>query len=365
MEIDPVCKMEVNETEALTARCNGAVYYFCSHGCREKFMKAHPEGRRLYDLIIIGGGPAALTAAVYASTMKIDAFVIARDLGGQALDSSKIENYMGYDFITGPELIDKFKGQLLHSHYVDHLMNMVVSVGPSADGFTVTTADRRTYAATAVLVATGMARRRLNVPGEEEFQRRGVLYGNIQDYAFVQGEDVAVIGGGNSALQIVENLRAVAKQVHLVSDEKLSADEGIVERVKKFENLRIYENATVMEFTGNESLTGVTIRTERGESTHTLVKGVFIAIGFHPNSSILEGIVELNDRREIEIAPDCTTSYPGIFAAGDVTNAFGKRIIIASAEGAKAALAARRFIMNRNTEDPHERKEELRISHDG
>jgi len=346
MKIDPVCKMEVQEAEALTARCNGEVYYFCSHGCREKFMQAHPNGRRLYDLIIIGGGPAALTAAVYASTMKLDAFVIARDLGGQALDSSKIENYMGYDFITGPELIDKFKGQLLHSHYVDHLMNTVVRVEPTSAGFNVTTADQHTYAASAVLIASGMARRRLNVPGEEEFQRRGVFYGNIQDYAFVQGEDVAVIGGGNSALQIVENLRTVARQIHLVSDENLSADRAIVERARKFGNLHVYERAAVVEFTGSESLSAITIHTERGETLNIPANGVFIAIGFHPNSSILAGLVDLNERREIEIGPDCTTSYPGIFAAGDVTNAFGKRIVIASAEGAKAALAARRFIMN-------------------
>jgi len=346
MKIDPVCKMEVQEAEALTARSNGTVYYFCSRGCREKFMNTHPKGRRLYDLIIIGGGPAALTAAVYASTMKINAFVIARDLGGQALDSSKIENYMGYDFITGPELIDKFKGQLLHSHYVDHLMNTVVGVEPSADGFTVTTVDRHTYSAAAILVATGMVRRTLNVPGEEKFQRRGVFYGNIQDYAFVQGEDVAVIGGGNSALQIVENLCAVAREIHLISDENLGADRAIVNRVEQFENLHVYEKAAVMEFTGRESLSGIAVHTERGETLDIPVKGVFIAIGFHPNSSLLADLVKLNDRREIEIGPDCTTSYPGIFAAGDVTNAFGKRIVIASAEGAKAAMAARRFIMN-------------------
>jgi len=365
MKIDPVCKMEVQEAGALTATCNGEVYYFCSHGCREKFMKAHPEGRRLYDLIIVGGGPAALTAAVYASTMKVNAFVIARDLGGQALDSSKIENYMGYDFVTGPELIDKFKGQLLHSHYVDRLMNTVVSVEPTSDGFAVTTMDRHTYFAVAVVVATGMARRRLNVPGEEEFQRRGVFYGNIQDYAFVQREDVAVIGGGNSALQIVENLRDVARQIHLVSDENLSADRAIVDRVEQFENLHIYEKAAVMKFNGHGLLSGIAVRTERGKTLNIPVKGVFIAIGFHPNSSIVAHLVKLNDRREIAIGPDCTTSYPGIFAAGDVTNAFGKRIVIASAEGAKAALAARRFIMNRNREDPHERKEKLRVSHDG
>ncbi|NIA11355.1 MAG: FAD-dependent oxidoreductase [Nitrospiraceae bacterium] len=361
MKIDPVCKMEVQEAEALTARCNGVVYYFCSHGCRENFMNAHPDGRRLYDLIIIGGGPAALTAAVYASTMKLDAFVIARDLGGQALDSSKIENYMGYDFITGPELIGKFKGQLLHSHYVDHLMNTVVEVEPAADGFTVTTADRRTYSAVTVLVATGMARRRLNVAGEEEFQRRGVFYGNIQDYAFVQGEDVAVIGGGNSALQIVENLHPLVRKIHLISDEKLSADPKLIDRVRQFQNLQIYETAEVMKFTGSKLLSGIAIRTERGEILNIPVKGVFIAIGFHPNSSVLADLVKLNDHREIEIGPDCTTSYPGIFAAGDVTNAFGKRIVIASAEGAKAALAARRFVMNLKKEEQHERRGKLRV----
>lgn len=361
MKIDPVCKMEVQEAEAFTARCNGVVYYFCSHGCREKFMQAHPGGRRLYDLIIIGGGPAALTAAVYASTMKLDVFVIARDLGGQALDSSKIENYMGYDFITGPELIDKFKGQLLHSHYVDHLMDTVMGVRPADDGFTVTAADGRTYSAVTVLVATGMARRRLNVAGEEEFQRRGVFYGNIQDYAFVQGEDVAVIGGGNSAIQIVENLYPIVRKIHLISDEKLSADPKLIDRVRQFQNIHIYERAAVIKFTGSELLSGIAVRSEQGEPLGIPVKGVFIAIGFHPNSSIVAHLVKLNDRREIEIGPDCTTSYPGIFAAGDVTNAFGKRIVIASAEGAKAALAARRFIMDLKKEEQHERKGKLRV----
>lgn len=356
MKIDPVCKMEVQEAEALTATYNSVVYYFCSHGCREKFLKEHPEGQRRYDLIIIGGGPAGLTAAVYASTMKLDAFVITSNLGGQALDSSKIENYMGYDFITGPELIDKFKEQLLYSHYVDHLINTVMAVEKREGGFTVTTADRHSYCATTILVATGMARRRLNVPGEEEFQRKGVLYGNIQDYSFVQGEDVAVIGGGNSALQIVENLHPIVGKIHLISDEKLSADPEIVDRVRRFNNLHIYENAAVMEFTGRGSLSGVSIHTEGGKRLSFPAKGVFIAIGFHPNSSVVANLVDLNKRREIVIKPDCATSRAGIFAAGDVTNAFGKRIVIASAEGAKAALAVRRFILNINKKEQREQE---------
>ena len=108
MKIDPVCKMQIEEDQALTTTYRGMTYYFCSAGCRERFLETHPltPRRSSYELTIIGGGPAGLTAAVYASTMKLNAFVITRDLGGQALDSCKIENYMGYDFITGPELID-------------------------------------------------------------------------------------------------------------------------------------------------------------------------------------------------------------------------------------------------------------------
>ena len=118
---DPVCKMEVLKEEALTAERDGKSYFFCSEGCREKFMKEGGDAvsGKTYDLIIIGGGPAGLTAAVYAATLKMDAFLVTHDLGGQAIDSTKIENYMGFDFIQGTDLIEKFKYQLIHSHYIE------------------------------------------------------------------------------------------------------------------------------------------------------------------------------------------------------------------------------------------------------
>ncbi len=141
------------------------------------------------DLIIIGGGPAGLTAAVYAAILKMDTFLITKDLGGQAVDSTKIENYMGYDFITGPELVKRFQYQLIHSHYVDHLISDVEKIEPADDGFKVTVSELKDYSAKTLIVASGMTRRKLNVPGEEEFQRKGVFYGNIQDLSFVQGED--------------------------------------------------------------------------------------------------------------------------------------------------------------------------------
>jgi len=350
MKKDPVCNMEVNERDAFTAECGDETFYFCSEGCRERFMKERicRVPRTSYDLIIIGGGPAGLTAAVYAATLKMNAFLITKDLGGQAIDSTKIENYMGFDFITGPELTEKFQYQLIHSHYIDHLMSDVEKIEVSEGSFNVTTSELKTYLAKTLIIATGMTRRRLKVQGEEEFQRKGVFYGNIQDFSFVQDKDVAVIGGGNSALQIVETLYNVAGNIHIISDTRLTADSVVIERVSGFKNLKKFEGYKVLEFKGEKTLSGIVLRkTASDEMLDIPVKGVFIAIGLQPNSSLVSHLVELNDRGEIIINQDCSTSCPGIFAAGDVTNAFGKRIIIASGEGAKAALAARQYILNK------------------
>jgi len=350
MKKDPVCNMEVNERDAFTAECGDETFYFCSEGCRERFMKERicRVPRTSYDLIIIGGGPAGLTAAVYAATLKMNAFLITKDLGGQAIDSTKIENYMGFDFITGPELTEKFQYQLIHSHYIDHLMSDVEKIEVSDGGFNITTSELKIYSAKTLIIATGMTRRRLKVPGEEEFQRKGVFYGNIQDFSFVQGKDVAVIGGGNSALQIVETLYNVAGNIHIISDTRLTADSVVIERVSGFKNLKKFEGYKVLEFKGEKTLSGIVLRkTASDEMLDIPVKGVFIAIGLQANSSLVSHLVELNDRGEIIISSDCATSCPGIFAAGDVTNAFGKRIIIASGEGAKAALAARQYILNK------------------
>jgi len=349
MKKDSVCNMDVREDEAITFECDGITYYFCSEGCREKFI----EGRKCkllkteYDLIIVGGGPAGLTAAVYAAILKMNAFLIAKDIGGQAIDSTKIENYMGFDFITGSELAEKFQYQLIHSHHIDHLISEVEKIEPLEGGFNVITSELNNYLAKTLIIATGMTRKRLNVPGEAEFQRKGLFYGNIQDISFVQGEDVAVVGGGNSALQVVENLHTIAKTIYLISDSELTADTVIIERVRQFKNFKIYEGFKVDEFSGNETISGITIRKRAEEEKLQIpIKGVFIAIGLRPNSSLVSHLVKLNDSGEITINPDCSTSYAGIFAAGDVTNAFGKRIIIASGEGAKAALAARQYVLN-------------------
>ncbi|MBN2465542.1 FAD-dependent oxidoreductase [candidate division WOR-3 bacterium] len=352
--IDPVCGMAVSEDCPFTAEVEGLVLRFCSEGCRHKFLaeKAAGSKRLAYDLLIVGAGPAGLTAAVYAATLGDDALILSRDLGGQAVDSTKIENYMGYDFISGPELIERFRDQLIHSHHLDHRMVEVGSVEACQDGFRVTTSDGIAYEAKALIVATGMNPRRLSTPGEQEFLRRGVFYGHAGDFAFMEGRRVAVIGGGNSALQLVENLEPLASRTYLVSHSSLTGDQAVVERVLQSGKLERFEQHEVVAFTGSNKLEAIRIR-KRGttEETELAVDGAFIAIGFRPASALVASLVDLNRRGEIQIRPDCSTSRPGIFAAGDVTDAFGKRIIIASGEGAKAAMAVHTYLGRKSGHD--------------
>jgi alkyl hydroperoxide reductase subunit F len=354
MTKDPVCGMPVEATSEFSAECGGETYYFCSVGCREKYLCIQ-EGKIAsapYDLIIVGGGPAGLTAGTFAATLRIKAFLIPTELGGQAGDSTKIENYMGFDFISGPELVAKFRHQLLHSHYIDHLLGEVDRLEPVAEGFRVTVAGN-SYFSRALILATGMTRRRLGVPGEERFQRRGIFYGNLPDYFFLQGEEVAVIGGGNSAMQMVENLHGVARQIHLISRSNLAADAAIVERIGKVPSLTCHEGYETLEFTGEQNLTGVMIRQrETGQKRFLPIRGAFIAIGLQPNSSLVERLLQLNGNKEVPIGSDCSTSFRGLFAAGDVTEAYGKRIIIAAGEGAKAAIAAKEYLLFLDRQKP-------------
>ena len=349
MHVDPVCHMEVDETPYFVD-VEAKRYFFCSEGCLHAFQHEQDKylSKYVFDLIILGGGPAGLTAGVYASIFRLDTLLIARDLGGQAVDSSKIKNYMGFDFITGPELKQKFQDQLLHKNYIAHLIATVSSVEKQEDVFAVRLDQGKTYRSRALIVATGMSRNRLNVPGEEKFQRRGICYSVVQDAPLFAGKNVMVVGGGNSATQAAADLAEICKHVSVVSVTPLTADPDEIEKMGRLKNVTVYERHQVEEIGGRDKVEWVRIRPlEKGEARTVSVEGVFIEIGFFPNSGVVSGLVELNERGEIKIRKDCSTSFPGIFAAGDVTDAFGKRIIIAAGEGAKAAMAVRMFLRAR------------------
>ena len=313
-----------------------------------KSLKLTREGlltNTAYDLIIIGAGPAGLTASVYASLLKMSTFLISENIGGQPVDSSKIMNYMGFEVISGAELTRLFRKQLLEQHYIDHRIDSVSTVEKKDNVFRVSTTSGKKYQSDAVIVAAGMQRAKLGVPGEEKLLRRGVFYTFAVDAGVLAGKPIAVVGGGNSALQAALEFAKYKCPVSLISKVPWKADVSIVEQVKQLPDLTVLDSHQVIEIRGEDKVESIVVKNlKNNKETVHAVSGVLIAVGKTPNSYLVQSLVDLTEKNEIIIAPDCSTRTPGLFACGDVTNLPDKRIIIASGEGAKAALAARRYI---------------------
>lgn len=299
----------------------------------------------MHDLIIAGGGPAGMTAAVYAARKKLDAILISKDIGGQVNWTLGIENYMGYQFIEGPELIRKFEEQVKQFPLGVELGETVITVGRSNGGFEVRAESGKTFRSRAVIVASGKRPRPLNVPGEDKLVGRGVTYCAVCDGPLFAGMKVAVIGGGNSALEAADDMLKIAEHIYLVSLTQLTGDAVLVDRVKRGKNITMFLEHEVMEILGKNMVSGVRIRDlKSGEEKELDVSGVFVEIGLIPNSDLVKGLVELNQWGEIKVNCRNETNIPGLFGAGDVTDVPEKQIAIAVGEGAKAALQAHRYL---------------------
>ena len=296
----------------------------------------------MYDLIIIGAGPAGITAAVYAARKRINFIVITKDIGGQAAWSGDIENYTGYQFITGPELASKFE-----EHMRKYSMSLkegeeVAEVKRVEDKISVKT-NKGLYEAKTVIIASGKRSRELAVPGEKEFKNKGLTYCATCDGPLFAGKDVAVIGGGNSALDAVLQLEKIAHHVFLINIvSHLTGDPVMIEKAEESDAVSIMNNTRVLEISGDKMVSGIKVKNEGKEQVLT-VQGVFVEIGLIPNSHFVTDVAK-NSLGEIKV--DCYnhTNIPGIFAAGDVTDVPEKQIIIAAGEGSKASLAAFRYL---------------------
>jgi len=296
----------------------------------------------MFDLIIIGAGPAGITAAVYAARKKMNVLVITKDIGGQAALSGDIENYTGYQFITGPELATKFEEHMRKYNIQLKEDEEAMDIAKKADTISVKT-DKGIYEAKSVIIASGKRSRELNVPGEKDFKNRGLTYCATCDGPLFSDKDVAVIGGGNSALDAALQLINIAKHVYIINiTSQLSGDAVMRDKVTQSDKVTIFNNAQVVAVVGDKMVNSIKIKIEDKEEILS-VQGIFVEIGLIPNSEFAKDI-EKNKYGEIIVNSYNETNVSGIFAAGDVTNVPEKQIIIAAGEGSKAMLSAFRYL---------------------
>ncbi len=297
---------------------------------------------KVYDLIILGAGPAGITASVYAARKKLAFLVITVDVGGQAALSGDIENYTGYQFITGPDLALKFQ-EHMDSFGIEVTMpegaREIVKLGQLIK----TVTDKAEYLSKSLIIATGKHPRQLNVEGEKEYKNKGVTYCATCDGPLFRGKKVVIIGGGNSALDATLQMMNISPEVHIVNiASQLTGDPVMIEKVKSSPAVKIWNNSEVEKIYGDTFVQGLQIK-QHDKIFNLDVEGVFIEIGLIPNAEFAS-CLEQNKWGEIMV--DCynKTSVEGIFAAGDVTNVPEKQIIIACGEGSKACLTAFKYL---------------------
>lgn len=296
----------------------------------------------MYDLIIIGAGPAGITAAVYAARKKIDFLIISQDIGGQTAWSGDVENYTGYQFISGPELTQKFEEHMRQFNVQLKSPETVVKIDRSDGIFRVTT-NKAVYTAKSIIIASGKMPRLLNVPGEKEFKNKGVSYCATCDAPLFVNRQVAVIGGGNSALDATLQLIKIAKKIYLINiNPQLGGDAIMREKVEASDKVAIYNSSRTQAILGDNFVKAVKIKQEDKELTLN-VQGIFVEIGSVPGVDFIDFVAK-NKYGEIMVDAENKTNAAGAFAAGDVTDVLEKQIIIAGGEGAKAALSVFRYL---------------------
>ncbi|MBI3572713.1 MAG: FAD-dependent oxidoreductase [Candidatus Kerfeldbacteria bacterium] len=299
----------------------------------------------LVDVLIIGGGAAGLTAGLFGARQGLSVVVISEDLGGQAATTSLIENYPGIAAIDGLELMQSFQKQA--EQYGARIINDEVrSVTPSNNQFELAGA-RGTYQSRTVIFAQGLTHRHLNIPGEHELTGKGVSHSVMSDGPAFKGKHVAVVGGGNSAMDAALVLSKIGAEVTLVTtNAEFRGEKILIDRVAQTRNITTMTETTTKEIQGTDHVTHLVVE-QSGHTTSLPVQGVFVEIGFTVNPALVKDLVDLDGRHQIIVHPGSNaTTVPGIFAAGDVTNISEKQVVISAGEGAKAALAVAQYLQS-------------------
>lgn len=303
------------------------------------------DDSQVYDLLVIGGGPAGMNAALYAKRKGLTTGIITKRIGGQLLNTSSVDNYLGISQVSGEELSEKYLSHLKELEVGILEEAEVISVSKEANLFHTSLSDGRIFKSKTLLMATGSSPRKLQVPGEAEYSNRGVAYCAICDAPLFKGKDVIIAGGGNSAVEAAIDVAKFANHVTLVHRSQLRADQILIDAMMSQANITIYLQTQIQQIVGDQKMTGIKVLDKvKNEERIIESDGIFIEIGNLPANNLVKDIVEINDRGEVIVDDKNMTSLPGLFAAGDVTQIAYKQIVIAVADGAKAALAANEYI---------------------
>ena len=308
-----------------------------------------------YDVLIVGGGPAGAAAAIYAARKGIRTGVVAERFGGQVADTLGIENFISVKETEGPKLVAALE-EHVRQYDVDVMkLQRAAALTSGAEGLELTLESGATLKAKSLVIATGARWRQMNVPGEDEYRNKGVAYCPHCDGPLFKGKRVAVIGGGNSGVEAAIDLAGIVSHVTLIEfDHQLRADAVLQRMLNSLPNVTVITAAQTTEVLGDGQRVNGLQYTDRksGDSHQVALEGIFVQIGLLPNSDWLKGTVELSSRGEVVVDARGQTSIPGVFAAGDVTTAPYKQIIIAMGEGSKAALSAFDHLIRQAAPEP-------------
>jgi alkyl hydroperoxide reductase subunit F len=300
----------------------------------------------LYDVIIIGSGPAGMTAAIYSARKGLKTLVLSKDVGGQLNISAELENYLGYSYIDAPSLINHFEEHVERFDITRVVGEEVVNLEVSDKIKLVQTKAGNRYQGRTVVIASGKYPRPLGVEGEQRLLGKGVAYCATCDAPFYKDKVVAVVGGGNSALEAAGELQRWATRVYLIVRSTYTADDILVDRITRMDHMEILLGYETLEILGDQQVSGIRVQSRADCSERTLdINGVFVEIGLLPNTAFAMDVLALNEQGEIIVDCQTNTGVPGVFAAGDATNVRDKQVIIAAGEGAKAALRAHEYLL--------------------
>lgn len=298
----------------------------------------------MYDLIVIGGGPAGLTATMYAIRKRLDVLLISKDLGGKTNYHLELPDVEQYQIIRGVEVVNKFKSELEYLDFARRL-EPVREVRQQDDHFVVHTWSDEALPARAVIVATGTRQRWLNVPGERKYLSRGLCYSAASYAPLFIDKRTVVIGDGELALRSTAELAIVAAHVHLIGPTTAILDTPLGRKLRSATNVTILEGYEVVQILGNGYARRVVVESPQGQEADIPADGMFVEMALIPNSELVAGLVELDEYGRIVVDSHTRTSVPGVFAAGDVTNGFAEQVLVAVGEGVKAALSTYEYLL--------------------